>query len=76
MKILLQHRGTKLFLGKLGDWTRSESDAALFATALAAFRYSEENYLGDTEVIFRTRHPALAAQSVRWRETASELDFY
>jgi hypothetical protein len=76
MKILLQHRATKLFWGKIGDWTRSEADAALFTSPLRAFRYSEENFLGDTEVVFRTRHALAPPPATLVRETASELDFY
>lgn len=53
VKIVLQHRVTKLFWGRCG-WTGCEDDAVYFGTALSAFTFSQGHCLGDTEAIFRT----------------------
>ena len=56
MKILIQNRKSKLFFKSINSWTPNEDEAANFSSALAALNFSSQQSLGDTEVIFRTKH--------------------
>ena len=52
MRILIQNRRTRLFLRKDGSWVESREDAMEFPTPFTALRFSVDQRLGDTEVVF------------------------
>jgi len=52
MRILIQHRQTKLFFKSGDSWVESEDQATCFSTPFTALQFSNENHLGDTEVLF------------------------
>jgi len=57
MSILIQHRETKLYYNLEARWVASTEDAFDFPSPLTATKFSAENNLGDTEVVFIPHSP-------------------
>jgi hypothetical protein len=53
MRILIQQRGTGLFFKQMNEWTDDLKEAAVFPSALAAFKFSRSHSLEETEIVFQ-----------------------
>ncbi len=55
MKILLQHKETKLFLTRTGQWEREPALAWEFDSAAEAFKWCVEMKVSEVSIILRFR---------------------
>lgn len=64
LKIVLQDRASKRFLGNDGAWVQGDENATEFPNVLTAFHHVEKNQWANVEIIFARKNIANASTAL------------